>query len=315
MKLLKQIRSQLIQELWRSYKQSLPAAATLATALEARGEKIILDHLAIIDLPSRYSGIPTLVQIFSALGYIVQGCDYLPEKQNDFTWMVESDALDQPVNTVLPQVVVADFRLDELPISIRKIIESYTAYIKASPLREIQQLSGKAFLGDHSAATQLLQLLHLYFTHRQWPLPTVADFQQVREANELLAWVLVFGHIPNHFTISSHLMSNFPSFSHFIRFVEHELLLPLNQEEGKIKGNSKVGIQQASTIGSIENIELADSKIFAPGRFIEFVWRYSLNKSAPCLWNDYFTGFISSHANRVIESLYRQSTVGVVEVR
>lgn len=313
MKLLKQIRTQLIQELWKNYRQSLSAAGTLVAALEKRQEKILLDHLAIIDLPSQHSGMTTLTQIFASLGYIVQGCDYLPDKQNNFTWMAESDAINQPVATVLPQVVVADFRLNELPISIRKIIETYTSQIKESPLTDLQYLSGKAFLGDNTAANQLLQLLRHYFSSRQWPLPTIRDFQQVREANELLAWVLVFGHIPNHFTISTHLMPSFASFSQFVNFVEHEVKIPLNQQEGKIKGNSSAGIQQASSVGAIENIELADGKVFAPGRFIEFVWRYSCIRSQPLLWNDYFTGFISSHANRVIESLYRHSTEASLE--
>lgn len=310
MHLLKKVRHDLTKHLWHTYKNTVPHFQIIESALQKRKDhSIILDHFAIIDLPSQHSGISHLSQIFSALGYIVQGLDYLPEKQNDFLWMVETDAITQSATETLPQIVVADFRLHELPATVKQIIEKYTQEIPPSPLSEIQRLSGKTYLGDELAARQLLSLLIHYFSGRQWSLPTVKDFKTVQEANELLAWVLLFGRIPNHFTISAHLLNGFDSLQAFMDFVAKDLGLALNTQEGIIKGNSAMGIQQGSTLGVPTEIQLADGHLLLPGPFIEFVWRYfKVNDKKSTRWCDYYTGFIAQNANKVVESLYENSS-------
>jgi len=296
-------RHELIKQLWESYQRSLNGIPDLMTSLNTLGiHSIPLDHLAIIDLPSKHSGIPTLLKLFSALGYEYRGCGYLADKQNDFVWMAESQADFKPVTEVLPQVVIADFRLDELPTHVKTIIEKYT--------RDIPPFS-------------LDELSIQYFTDRPWPLPTVSDFRAVHEVNELLAWVLVFGRQPSHFGLSIHLMNSFvtpviasPRFSrarqsrksNYFNQLEDFLQLiqePLNRVGGVIKGTPEGGIIQSSTLGQPVSVELADGVVTLPERFIEFVWRYPKSEiNQPQQWGDYFTGFIAPQANVVIESVY-----------
>lgn len=306
MNLLKTIRQTLTQYLWHTYKHTVPCFQAIETALQKRGNSsIFLDHFAIIDLPSNRSGIPHLCQIFSALGYAVQGSDYLPAKQNDFLWLAEADAIEQRATETLPQVVIADFRLHELPVTVRNIIEKYTAQIPSSSLPLIQSLSDKAYLGDETSEKHLLKILIDCFSKRPWPLPTITDFETVRQANELLAWVLLFGPIPNHFTIAAHLLNGFDSMTSFMNFIEKDLGLALNTQEGTIKGNPQTGIQQGSTLGIPTKMRLADGDLWLPGPFIEFVWRHPLDDSKKAVqWCDYYTGFIAQNANGVIESLY-----------
>jgi len=305
--LLKKTRQRLTQFFWQTYSHTNLASQKIATALQNRGNPhIVWDHFAIIDLPSAYSGIPYLSQLFSALGYRVQGVDYLAEKQNDFLWMVEEDAITQLATEVLPQIVVADFRLQELPATVKTIIEKYTQQMSPLSLQKIQCLSGKTYLGDTEAATQLLSLLIKYFSNRPWPLPTVADFNTVHQANELLAWVLLWGPIPNHFTISAHLLTGFDAMLSFMHFIEIELGLSLNTEGGVIKGNAALGIEQSSTLGMPMTVVLADGSVQIPGPFVEFIWRHPVdNNKVPVYWRDYYTGFIAQHANKVVESLYQ----------
>jgi len=307
MPLLKQTRQALTHHLWQVYKNTVPGFQTIATALQQRGNAhLVLDHFAIINLPGPDSGISYLAQIFSALGYRAQGSDYLAEKQNDFAWWVESDAIDQLAKDTLPQVVVADFRLHELPVAVKTIIKKYTRQISASSLQQIQLLSSKVYLGDEKAAAQLLPLTIECFSNRPWPLPTIADFKTVHACNELLAWVLLFGPIPNHFTIAAHLLEGFDSMTSFMRFIEQELGLKLNTEGGVIKGNAAMGIEQGSTLGIPIEVTLADGSVWLPGPFIEFVWRHPVGENKqPMFWRDYYTGFMAQNANRVIESLYQ----------
>lgn len=304
--MLKQLRQNIVQNLWQTYCQDSHDIQLINAAFAQKGiSRYTLDHFAIIDLPGPHSGIHQLSQIFSAIGYAEQGKDYLADKQNDFLWMTETNCATQPAADVLPQVVVADFRLDELPVEINKIIYKYSSQAQPSPLHDIQLLSQRAASGDSEALAQCTNKMQAYLAGRDWALPTQKEFYTVREFNELLAWVLVFGRRPNHFTLSIHLLDQFNDLPHFHQFIENEAKLSLNQEGGIIKGGEKVGIAQGSTAGISQIISLADGDISIPTGFVEFVWRYPLASAQhPKLWNEYFTGFIAQHADGVIESLY-----------
>lgn len=305
--MLKQVRQNIIAQLWERYRDDNPHMQLILTALKKKGITCpALDHFAVIDLPSVNTGISELKRIFSILGYIERGKDYLPSKQNDFLWMAEDGCQYHPAADALPQVVVADFRLEELPLEVKDIIEKYANQTKPSPQKRIEQLAEKVQRGDTDAAHELTTLVVDYFTGADWPLPTVKEFHTVQLFNELIAWVLVFGRRPNHFTISTHLLSLFDNIADFHDFIENDLHLPLNLEGGKIKGGPASGIAQGSTKGIRQTIQLSDGVAELPNGFVEFVWRFPRETSCsnPKNWGDYFTDFIPQHANKVIESLY-----------
>lgn len=304
---LKQFRHQLNDALWRTYCATSTDMQAIEAALLAKGVKARpLDHYAIIDLPGPHSGIPHLHALFAALGYRKKGSDYLADKQNDFLWVAEENCESQFAHDALPQIVVADFRPAELPPPVRNIIEKYAAQTKPSPLATVLEFSKQIEQGDEAAATHCIKHITNYLTGRDWPLPTVNEFETVRAFNELLAWVLVYGRRPNHFTLSIHLMDHFNDLSDFNHFIENEVKLALNQEGGEIKGGKHTGIAQGSTTGIKQTVLLADGQVEIPTDFVEFVWRYPVveTMSQPPKWQDYFTGFIAQHANKVIESLW-----------
>jgi len=307
--MLNQLRKNIVQKLWESYCLSSHDMQLIAAVLKQKNNIIpSLDHFAVIDLPGPHSGIPHMSQIFSAIGYVVQGQDYLAEKQNDFMWMTESDCVNKPAREVLPQIVTADFRLDEMPAEIKNIIYKYSSQTQPSPINNIQALSKLTAAGDAQALEQCSDMIVRYFAGRDWALPSTKEFRLVSEFNELLAWVLVFGRRPNHFTLSIHLLDHFENLGDFHDFIENEVKLPLNQEGGVVKGGKEAGIAQGSTSGIVQSIQLSDGEISIPTGFVEFVWRYPKQAQAslshPALWNEYFTGFIANHADKVIESLY-----------
>ena len=301
------VRNWLTDYLWGLYRNQVSQAFIIDKALTKYTKSdLILDHYAVIDLPSPKTGLTSLYQVFSAIGYRVQGRDYLAEKQNEFLWMTEEDALEKPVRKVLPQVVVADFWLDEMPLNIQKLIEKYTKEIKHDYVRDIQNLSGKAYLGDPKAAEDLMKFLIKYF-ERDRSLPTVRDFEEVREYNELLAWVLAFGRQPNHFALSVHFLEKFESLEAFNIFIKDTLGICLNETEGAIKGSETQGMEQSSAKGDMFSLHLKDGSVLIPDRFMEFVWRYPQKEHKnPQKWDHYFTGFIAQNANRVIESVYQE---------
>lgn len=290
--LIQTLRQQLIHRLWLYYCSYTPQMQLVQVKLKQIGiNSLILDHFAIIDLPGPNSGIPVLSNLLQSLGFEVRGRDYLPSKQNDFNWLAEADCETKPVKDVLPQIVIADFRLDEMPVEIKKIIKKYAIFAKTPP-----KLDFSKKIEDY------LNALIPFFVGRDWPLPTLEEFKTVQEYNELLAWVLIFGRRPNHFTLSIHLMEQYNSLQEFNDFIEQDVGLRLNENGGKIKGNNLVGIAQSSTKDGIERIELSDGIIELRTGFIEFAWRYSHIPGNQ--WSNYFTGFVGAQANKVIEALY-----------
>lgn len=309
--MLNLLRQTIIQSLWQTYRQQTPQMCCIEKKLHEKGvSKIYLDHFAVIDLPGPVSGIAALQPFFTKLGFIFQGSDYLADKQNDFAWLCEQNSSDQLATETLPQVVIADFRLDEMPAEIKTIIEKYAQFAQESPLSSIatllaQNLNSQNLNPHDKQLKQLNQTICDYFKGRDWPLPTVKEYRTVSAFNELLAWVLVFGRRPNHFTLSVHLLDEFADLAEFNRFVIDEVQFTLNEDGGQIKGGKESGIAQAATLGVTEPVELADGIIHIPTGFVEFVWRFpKLQNSPPKQWDDYFTGFVANHANRVIESLY-----------
>lgn len=301
--MLKYVRETIIQQLWNAYFQTTPQIREVVNGLTAnnKGMTIPLDHFACIDLPGPHTGIPVLETLFKMLGFNKGGQGYLASKQNDFTWLAENNANGKPAHSPLPQVVVADFRLDEMTPKVRAIIEKYSSLATPVPFDQIQ-----SWIHDE-AITALQTFFANYFKGRDWPLPTVEEFKIVHDFNELLAWVLVFGRKPNHFTVSVHLLSAFNNLVEFNEFIEKTLKLSLNQEGGVIKGTSRSGIAQSSTMGLQETIKLADGHVSLPTGFVEFVWRFPnpTLTTKPILWGDYFTGFVADHADHVIESLFQ----------
>ena len=306
------IREIIVSLLWKEYCSRLSCFKKIEWALKKRNiNNLILDHFAIIDLPGKHTGIAHLHAIFSNLGFYTRGRSYLPDKQNEFLWMAAIDQKEKPADQVLPQVVIADFRLEAMPVEIKTIIEKYSAF--APPLFLTKTLrfnyQKKNSEIDYSTRLFIRQVL-AYLKRRDWPLPTVKDFRIINEFNELLAWVLLFGRQVNHFALAIHL-SNFSTLDQFNTFIKG-LNIPLNDHAGVIKGKAENGIQQSATRAEIVSVKLADGYVSLPHRFIEFVWRYPRrNFISPFLrWDDYFTGFLAMQADKIIESLYTDSNAG-----
>lgn len=291
MDLLTKTRTTIITQLWQQYSTHLPQTIDRVKKYE---QPIVLDHFAIIDLPSEHSGISTLTKIFTALGYHTRGQGYLAEKQNDFAWLAPTDASQQKATAALPQIVVADFRIEELSNEVQIIVKKYTSYIKPFDFATFNLLLDHIHNNDVSAETMLVDLVVNYCQQKEWPALSTEEFNTVKKSNELLAWVLAFGRCINHFGLSIHHTPTFNNLQEWNNFM---------QLDDAIKGGEKTGIAQSSTKGEIKNIVLANGNTTIHGPFMEFVWRYA-KKDQPYYWQDYFTDFVDYQANRVIEAVY-----------
>lgn len=296
-------RQIIINQLWQTYVNSVMYVKQICALFN---NNIKLDHFAIIDLPGSCSGIPFLKQIFTLLGFVEAGSGYLPEKQNDFIWLREEQCEDKIAQDVLPQIVIADFRLYELPLTVRNVIDKYVKYLNPLPLADMSHYIKTINNGDNLAQQSLITTVLNQFNTQKWPIPTLKDYQTVKEANELMAWVLVFGRQPNHFGLSIHYLSQFNNLKQFNQCLKNELNTPFNTCGSEIKGNPQLGIEQSSTADHLISIKLEDGILEIPSPFVEFVWRFpKVNNQKPIYWKDYYSDFYAPNANRVIESVFQ----------
>lgn len=307
--MLNHVKSYIFNQLWESYSAHLKELSTIQSHIQKHfQEKLILDHFALIDLPGLYTGMDTLTCLFSYLGYSVRGQDYLTEKQNNFRWLSEEVTPETLAVDASPQIVVADFRREELAPEVLKIIDHYAGFAQALDNDQLKILHQRTLQQDEKAASELSRFILNYLQSRDWPLPTVKEYEIVKSHNELLAWVLVMGRQVNHFAWAIHLSKSFSQLKIFNQFLNSSLNISLNQKGGLIKGNINKGIEQSSTQPAIKSIKLADGVIALSDRFIEFVWRYPKKVGENRRWHDYFTGFVADNADRVVESLYTLRT-------
>lgn len=303
--MLNRVKSYVLSQLWENYNTHLTELSTIQSHVKKHfQEELILDHFALIDLPGPYTGMDTLSCLFSYLGYRVRGQDYLAEKQNNFRWLSEEVSSETLAVDALPQIVVADFRREALASQVLKIIDHYAGFAQALDTDQLKFLHQRTLQQDEQAACELSRIILNYLQSRDWPLPTVKEYEIVKNHNELLAWVLVMGRQVNHFAWGIHLSKSFSRLNLFNQFLSATLNISLNKKGGLIKGNINKGIEQSATQPALKSIKLHDGIIDLPDRFIEFVWRYPKKMGENRRWHDYFTGFVADNADRVVESLY-----------
>lgn len=303
--MLNRVKNYVFSQLWQNYSIHLNELSIIQSHIKKYfHEELILDHFALIDLPGPHSGMDTLSHLFSYLGYKVRGQDYLAEKQNNFRWLSEEISAETLAIDVSPQIVVADFRREALAPQILNIVDYYASFIQALDTEQLKFLHHRIIQQDEMAAFELSKYMLNYLQSRDWPLPTIKEYEIVKSHNELLAWVLVMGRQVNHFAWSIHLLKCFNQLKQFNKFLSSTLNISLNKKGGVIKGNINKGIEQSSTQPAIKSVKLADDVIALSDRFIEFVWRYPNKAGETRRWHDYFTGFVADNADRVVESLY-----------
>lgn len=295
----KEVRKNLIYKLWDSYKISVPFYMELFNE-----DELIFDHLAIIDLPSIYSGIPYLKKVFHKIGFEYAGEGYLAEKQNSFCWLREQGNYAKLPEDVLPQIVVADFNFEVLSPKVQAIVKKYAEYSRPIDQQMFSELVLSVEAGNKSVLPDMVEFLYHFIITKPWPSPSLAEFQTVHQENELIAWVLAFGRKVNHFGIPIHLLKSFANIEDFVNYLDRTKLVSLNHKHSLIKGGENVGIAQVSTEGINIEIPLTDTTIALPDCFMEFVWRYS-NKKDPKYWHDYYLDFVPQNANYIIESIYQ----------
>ena len=229
----------LLATLWADYVAQAPQAQRIHALLEARGERVVNDHVALrtfAEVPMEQLAIP-----FERHGWVVQPDRYhFPDKHLDARYWLHPDP-------ALPKVFISQLRT-----------------------RELSE-------GARSAIAELLEQLPADFAPEPWsgrPWHVWhATYEALLVESEYAAWLAAFGFRVNHFTVLFNALTTFEDLAALNQFLVSNGFL-LSHAGGTIKGTPADLLEQSSTRAEILEVELTDKKVRLPTCYYEFARRY-----------------------------------------
>lgn len=266
-----QSATQLIETLWQDYIALNPHAHKVHALLQARGETIENDHIALRTYNDPRVGVDPLAQPFLRLGYTPGGEYHFEEKK------LFARHFDPPADG-LPRVFISELLLEKFSDDLRKRVAALIDQMPADlPQRD-----------DFPAAG------------RPWNV-THGDYETLAAESEYAGWMAAFGFCANHFTVLVNALDTFDSLAALNHLLK-DAGFSLNTSGGEIKGSPDVLLEQSSTLAERVSVKFADGEHVIPACYYEFAKRYDDPATGKL-----FTGFVAKSADKIFESTDRRS--------
>lgn len=259
---------ELMERLWRDYVAVAPQAGRIRALLEARGERITNDHIALRTYDRPGVTLDAVAHPFVARGYKPGGDYEFPEKR------LRARHYEHP-EPGRPKVFVSELEVGALSAHAGRAIADLVA-----------QAPGIAERDDFPASG------------RPWVLSR-AVYDALAEESEYAAWLAAFGFRANHFTIDVGSLETFDDLASLNAFLV-ENGFALNESGGRIKGSPEVYLEQSSTLADTTPVVFSDGLRRVPSCYYEFARRYRLPSG------EIFQGFVPRSAERLFESTDRR---------
>ena len=310
MEMLDQCRERVFRSLWQYYYDSVPIAARIESALKARSDAWIEDHVAFRTLPGEHTGAHVLQGLFEALGYVREDDYHFEEKKLNAFWLSPPDKAGSHAKAS-PKIFVSELILDDFSDAFKQTLTRYTNTVNSSVLEEVRALTTQLETGigvedaeKTALYTKISDLIGAYLTASPaWFRPSLADYKTLAKESEYAAWTLLFANKINHFTVSVHLMDSFETITELGSFLETDLGIGMNHSGGLVKGNPSLKLEQIATMAVKVPYLFQDGLDEVPYGFVEFAKRYPLDgKASDGNWHSYYQGFVTANADKIFES-------------
>ena len=261
---------ELFDRLWTDYSALNPQAGRIHTLLEARGEKILNDHIAFRTFAHPGLGIEDMAAPFVANGYRPAGDYVFIEKKLTAKHYQHPDPL-------LPKIFISQIEMGKLSAGARSLLLSLINQIPQS------------FLARPDWITQ----------GRPWETD-YATYEALERESEYAAWMSAFGFRANHFTVFANALKTFadlPSLNAFLKAQGFRL----NASGGEIKGTPEIYLEQSSTLAEEAEAPFRGGPRKVPACYYEFARRY------PMPDGKLFQGFNDKSADKIFESTDRKA--------
>ncbi len=257
----------LFESLWNQYTTLNPQAKSIHELFEARGEKVINDHIALRTFNTKKLGLINIASIFLDLGYEVKSeYDFRLKKLNAIH-------LEHSEDFNLPKVFISELRTELFSKEVQRLVYEIDEQISFG------EVMSEGFI----------------YSGRTWDL-TFENYIQLLQESEYAAWTAAFGYRANHFTVSLNHLTTFFELDEINNFLLEKGFI-LNESGGLIKGKPEQFLEQSSTMAAPVNMEFDHSTHVIPGCFYEFAKRYPRPDTGRL-----YQGFIASSADKIFES-------------
>ncbi len=263
-KLLKQ----LTENLWLQYLHRVPYARRYSEMVEAKGGRIVHDHIAFRTLNTQTGEQPSGIQ---AIGHLLEMLNYKKTGKYKFPRMQVSAVHYEHPDPLLPRIFVSQLEVDELPdwarnIIIQRVFE--TPYLISDQAIELLNVIEDRGNIPAEAAEILVEELTGYF-RRPWKLPVREDLLQINDLSQYAAWVLLHGNSVNHFAASINLQNvpDWPDLETTCKALAASNI-PMKEE---IEGERGSILRQSATQAVKEIIRLKNSD----GVIVDTEWTYA----------------------------------------
>jgi hypothetical protein len=259
----------LLDRLWIDYQAQNPQVSRIHALLEARGERIVNDHIALRTFDDPRVGLEVLARPFLRFGYEAKGEYEFREKK------LFAKHFEHPDES-LPKVFISELELRAVSEDARATIATL---LEALP-QDIAERDDLPALG------------------RPWQLD-VATYERLSAESEYAGWLAAFGFCANHFTVLANALTSFASLEALNAFLIREGF-ELNSAGGLVKGTPADLLEQSSTLASRVRVEFSDGTREIPGCYYEFARRY------PDATGRLFSAFLAPNADKIFESTDRR---------
>ncbi len=254
------------ENLWQQYTEINPQAHAIHALLEARGELVVNDHVALRTFNTQKLGINRLATIFESMGYINRGSyDFTAKQLNAYHF-------EHGENPNHPKVFISELITESFSEQLQSIVQRIDAEVADDEVMEPDFL----------------------YTGRPWSLD-FSEYIQLLQESEYAAWTAAFGYRANHFTVSINHLTTFFSIEALNQFILDNGFA-MNESGGLIKGSPEQLLEQSSTMAPMVNLAFNDVNHLVPSCFYEFAKRYPMDSGR------LYQGFIAASADKIFES-------------
>lgn len=235
----------LLMRLWDDYRVLNPEADRVRGLLQARGETVVDDHIALHTLDHPRLGIDATARSFERLGY------HAAEEYLDPERGVRSRryATEEPGR---PQVFISELRLGEFSRGLRDIVNALLRQVDPQQVRDDDCVTGGLL----------------------W-YPIMRDTRdRLLQESEYAAWVATFGFRAHHFAVSVNALGSIDSITALNTFLrEHDVAI--DTTDGPVRGSPAEGLEQSATKRNTVTVRFADGTRDVPGCRYEFTCRHA----------------------------------------
>ncbi len=254
--------------LWDDFVQIAPAAGALKERLEARGERVLNDHIAFRTYDRGPIALDRLEPHLLGLGYVRYAPYRFEEKKLRAYGYVHA------THAHAPKIFLSELLTDELSAGLRAVVDGLCAQVPA----------------DFVTGPEV------FWAGRPWAPIARATWQTLLDESEYAAWMAAFGLHANHFTVFINALSQeLRSVPKVLDFVE-AAGFRINTSGGRVKGTPSELLEQGSTMADVVPVAFADGVFPIPSCYYEFALRH------PTPEGELFQGFVAASADKIFES-------------